>query len=124
MKFRPIAIGAAALLVFASPTLAHHSTAMFDSKREVTLVGAVTEYQWTNPHVFIELDGRERGSKAHYSVEGGATRTMEKFGWKARTLKPGDQVTLVIKPMRNGTNGGLLVKAVFPDGRTLDYDPN
>jgi hypothetical protein len=124
MKTTLIVAATVALLISASPSVAHHSTAMFDSKREVTLVGAVTEYQWTNPHVFIELDAREKGSKAHYSVEGGATRTMEKFGWKARTLKPGEQVTLVIKPMRNGSNGGLLVRAVFPDGRTLEYDPN
>ncbi|NQE61478.1 DUF6152 family protein [Caulobacter sp. RHG1] len=122
MRFRSLLILASAGVLSAGAALAHHSTAMFDRKKVVTIVGVVTEYQWTNPHVFIELDVPEGGAKAHYSIEAGDLRTMTNFGWKARTLKPGDRVTLTINPLRSGAKGGLLSSGTLSDGRTLRYE--
>lgn len=103
---------------------AHHSTAMFDKRRTVVLQGTVTEYQWTNPHVWIELDvPQPNGTILHYSIEGGAVRTLEQQGWRARTLRHGDQVTMTVHPLRNGRPGGMLVGALLPDGRALNYQP-
>lgn len=123
MNFRRLGVVTAALLWAAGPVLAHHSTAMFDKKKQATTTGVVSEYQWTNPHVFIEVDVVEGGKRVRYSIEGGTTRTMEKHGWKVRSLKPGDRVTVVHNPFRNGEPGGLLVRATLPDGKSLSYDP-
>ena len=119
----PIALTAGLALVTAAPSFAHHSSSMYDKEREVTLNGVVTEFQWTNPHVYIELDTVENGARAHYSIETGPIRTMMKLGWKVRSLKSGDRVKLVVHPMRNGTRGGLIVSATLPDGRFMPYDP-
>jgi hypothetical protein len=111
-------------LAIATAAQAHHSTAMFDKRRTVELRGIVTDYQWTNPHTWIELDIRQpNGSKVHYSIEGGAVRTMEQQGWRARSLRRGDQVTVTVHPLRSGRPGGMLVSASLPDGRTLSYQP-
>jgi hypothetical protein len=114
----------ALLMLPAVPVAAHHSTAMFDKKRTVELTGAITEFQWTNPHTWIEIDvPQANGQVVHYSIEGGAVRTMEQQGWKVRSLKPGDRVTLVVHPMRSGGRGGMIVRATLPDGRVLSYQP-
>jgi len=112
------------LILPAVPAAAHHSTAMFNKKRTVELAGTITEFQWTNPHSWIEIDvPQANGRVVHYSIEGGAVRTMEQQGWRVRSLKPGDRVTLVVHPMRNGKRGGLIVRATLPDGRVLAYQP-
>lgn len=124
LRATSVRIGAALLSAGSAVAFAHHSTAMFDKKKEVTLVGVVTEYQWTNPHVFIEMDVPGEQGVAHYSIEGGSTRTMEKYGWKVRTLRPGDKLTLTMRPLRDGKPGGLVISAVLADGSTLKYDTN
>src|SRR5215831_3941023 len=45
-----------AVVVGASRAAAHHSFAMFDTTKQVTLAGTVTMFEWTNPHAYIELD--------------------------------------------------------------------
>lgn len=115
---------AASVCAAAIPAAAHHSTAMFDRTRTVTLEAVVTEFQWTNPHSWIEVDVTNRTARPdHYSIEGGSTRAMEKIGFKARTLKPGDKVVITIHPMKNGTKGGLLSRLVLPNGQTFAYNP-
>lgn len=112
----------AAAILLSWQAVAHHSTAMFAADKEVSLTGIVTDYQWTNPHSWIEMDvATADGKTVHYSIELGAPRSMQRTGWKVRTLKPGDKVTLVVNPMKNGTPGGLLVRATLPDGKVLEY---
>ena len=106
------ALAAAAL---AAPTGAHHSFAMFDQTKTVTLKGQVAEFQWTNPHAFIELTvGADR-----WSIELNSPNNLQRQGWRRSTLKPGDTVSVTINPLRNGKKGGLFNKVVLPDGRTL-----
>jgi hypothetical protein len=123
MKSSGYGILALALAIAAPPALAHHSTAMFNKDKVVTVTGVVTDYQWTNPHTWIELDVPGAKGVGHWSIEGGSTRVMEGFGWRVRTLKPGDRVTIDVHPFKNGKAGGLLMKAVLPDGRTLIWKP-
>jgi hypothetical protein len=122
MRFKTASVALAAALLGTGAASAHHSTAMFDKQRKVTVEGVVTGYEWTNPHVFIELDVTERGAKAHYSIEAGDIRSMSNFGWKVRTLKPGDRLTVVMHPLRSGAKGGLIASATLSDGRTLRYE--
>lgn len=104
---------------FAGIARAHHSFAMFDTKRTVTIEGTVKEFQWTSPHAWIELMVSAEDGAKQYSVECHNLRVLGNAGWKFNTLKPGDKVTLEINPLRNGEPGGFLQNAHLPDGRTL-----
>lgn len=103
---------------------AHHSFAMFDTAKRVTLSGTVTSFEWTNPHAYIEVDVPEAGGgMKHWSVEMGSPSILMQGGWKFRDLKAGDKVTLDLNPLRNGDPGGLLIQVKLPDGRTLGNGP-
>lgn len=111
-----LAIGAA---VVAVPSAAHHSFAMFDTRQEVTLSGTVREFQWTNPHSWLQLQVAREGRTVEYSIELGSPNTMSRKGWRRTTFKPGDRVTVVMNPMRDGSPGGALVSAVDAAGNRL-----
>jgi hypothetical protein len=99
---------------------AHHSFAMFDTANPLTLTGVVTDFQWTNPHVYIELDvpAGAAGEK-HWTIELGSPSILMRGGWKFNTLKKGDKVTAVVSPLRNGDPGSLLTRITLSDGRML-----
>jgi hypothetical protein len=103
---------------------AHHSTGMFDQARTVKLVGTVKQFQWTNPHSWIQLDvTNEAGVKEEWSIEGNSPNQLIRLGWKPGTLKAGDTVTLLVKPMRDGAKGGMFVEITLADGTVLkQYD--
>ena len=79
----------AAFLAATPPVLAHHSFAMFDNTKEVELVGEVREFQWTNPHIWIQLAVNENGKTIVYSIEGSSPNGLSRRGWKRTTFKPG-----------------------------------
>lgn len=99
---------------------AHHSNAMFDKAvvREATVT--VKEFQWTNPHIWIQvLLENEDGEQEEWSIEGGGPNTLFRKGWRPNTFKPGDVVEMKFNPMHDGSNAGLFIGARFPDGETL-----
>jgi hypothetical protein len=98
---------------------AHHSYAMFDRSKTITLDGTVKDFQWTNPHAWIEVVVATSDGPKQYSVEGNNPRVLSRAGWKFNTLKPGDKVTIVMNPLRDGALGGSMVSATLPDGRML-----
>jgi Family of unknown function (DUF6152) len=107
-----------------SQVLAHHSFAMFEQKKRVTLKGTVTEFQWTNPHAFIHLLVPNAAAGADsWQVELNSPNNLKRQGWKSTSLKPGDVVTLVLNPLRDGTQGGLFVSVTLADGTVLG-EPN
>jgi hypothetical protein len=111
----------AAFAAPAPPLLAHHSFAMFDTANEITLTGVVTSLQWTNPHVYIELDvpGAPGSGVKHWSIELGSPSILQRAGWKFNTIKKGDKITAVVSPLRNGEPGSLLTRITMADGRLL-----
>ena len=113
-----LAAGAAVLV--AVPALAHHSFAMFDQRRIMTLEGTVTEFQWTNPHAFIEMDAVTGGATQRWSIELNSPNNLKRQGWTRTALKRGDRVSLRMNPLRDGSHGGLFLDVRLPDGRTLD----
>ena len=118
--------GLAALLVFsgAARGLAHHSFAMFDTTKPVTLTGKVTQFQWTNPHAYIELDVPDGSNPPkHWTVELGSTSILMQGGWKFNDVTPDQTITVVLSPLRNGQPGGLLVRITLADGRVLSNGP-
>ena len=111
---------ATAVLLTASSALAHHSFAMFDQSTTVTLRGAVKDFRWTNPHVFIELVVKnESGADEEWSIEMTSPEHLSRAGWRPGTLKPGDEVTLTIHPLREGLKGGQYLSGTGPSGPLL-----
>ena len=100
--------------------IAHHSFAMFDRDKEVTLVGTVREFQWTNPHAFIHMEvPNDAGGKQTWQVELNSPNNLKRQGWKSTSVKAGDAVTLILNPLRDGSRGGLFVSLTLPDGKVL-----
>ena len=124
------AMFAAVLLMIAcssGPLSAHHSFSMFEMDKNVTYTGAVVEYRWNNPHVHFTVDikpgpGVEPTIVGRWDVEGGSTNIMTRQGWTRATLKPGDPITLVGHPMRDGSKGISLFYMIRPDGKRLYHD--
>lgn len=112
----------ALLVALAAPpfALAHHSTAMFEAEKRVTLTGTVKDFQWTNPHAWIQVvvTGAD-GKPADWSFECGSPNTLSRQGWKPSTLKMGDEITVIANPMKDGTNAGLMYTVTLADGRVL-----
>jgi len=109
------------LLISAVPAFAHHSFAMFDRTKETTIVGTVHEFQWTNPHSWIELDvANDNGSVDKWSIELNSPNNLSRQGWRSDSIKPGDKISVVIWPLRSGEKGGLFISLTLPDGSTLD----
>ena len=101
------------------PAFAHHSFALFDHENRVTVTGTVVKFDWTNPHVFIQLEVPDGTAGKHYTVECASPNVLTRVGWKFSDIKQGDKVTLLINPLRNGQPGGMLEKATLADGREL-----
>lgn len=114
----------AAILVGGS-ALAHHSRAMFDPTKQVTLVGTVKEFQWTNPHCWIQVlvpdPQNPQAAPVEWGIEMGAPVEMMRKGWKPGSLNAGDKVTIVFNPLRDGQHGGLVVAVTGPDGKIIGH---
>jgi hypothetical protein len=108
-------------VAIAAPAVAHHSFAMYDHEHQVKLNGTVKVFQWTNPHVYIELDGRdvkdEKSQPRHYTIECASPGILNRVGWKFNMVKPGDVVTVIVAPLRSGEAGALLKQITLADGR-------
>jgi len=104
------------LLLWAPHAGAHHSFAMFDFQRDVTLLGTVKEFQWGNPHVFVDLLVPGESGVGVWSVELTSPSHLVRNGWKPTTLRPGDQVSIVIHPLRDGRSGGTYVSGTRANG--------
>jgi hypothetical protein len=116
-----VAVGA--MLAAAGPTLAHHSRAMFDITKNVTYRGVVKEYRWQNPHSHIVItvgsDATDPSTVGTWDVEASSISLMVSRGWNRMTYKPGDLITVVAHPSRNGSKVVLLFYAIKADGTRL-----
>lgn len=111
-----ILIAALALPIAA---VAHHSFAMFDMSKSVNFKGTVKEVQWTNPHVWVELDVTADGKTTTLSFEGAAISVLKRVGWMKDTVKTGDVVTVVGHPYKDGRPGGSIDYLLLADGRKV-----
>jgi hypothetical protein len=115
-------VGWFSLIAFltAGTAAAHHSAAMFDRDKQVSLAGTIVQFEWTNPHSWIQIDvPNENGSVDRWSVECNSPNNLVRMGWKSTSLKPGDKVTILIHPLRNGDRGGSFLSVTLPDGSVL-----
>jgi hypothetical protein len=112
--------GPVALALTAPTAQAHHSFAMFDRTREVTVTGTVKEFQWSNPHAYIQLTAKNTaGADVEWSLEMGSPMYLYARGWRPRTLRPGTQVRIRLNPLRNGSPGGVVLDVSDMSGKSI-----
>lgn len=93
---------------------AHHSFAMYDSAKLVSVVGTVKEFQWTNPHALLWIDAQIDGASELWTIElPTSPGNLARMGWSKRSLKPGDGVVVEINPLRDGKHGGSFKKVTI-----------
>ena len=104
----------------ASLALAHHSAAVFDASQQKQITGTVTKFDYSNPHTWVWLAvPNDQGGMDTWGVEGMSPNYLNRRGWTRMTLKPGDKLTITIRPMKNGDKGGMWIKGTRPDGEVL-----
>jgi hypothetical protein len=107
-------------LVLAGPAAAHHSYAMFNREKVVTLSGTVSIWEYNNPHssLWIYVKNAD-GRSVLYGVEGPGPGILARQGLTRASIKPGDQITVKVNPLRDGRPGGNLVQVTTAGGRVL-----
>ena len=102
------------------PLLAHHGASEYDMTKIVTLHATVTELQFVNPHTMLTFTAKDDSGKAiEWQGELPSPNLLTRRGWSRSTFKPGDQVTVIGAPAKNGEKGMQVKKLVFPDGHEL-----
>jgi Family of unknown function (DUF6152) len=120
MKMALLRIVILAFFALSSTASAHHSFAGFDRNLTLKLKGTVKEFQFTNPHIWIQLlvtDAKTR-KEVEWSLEGASPNGLKAVGWTRSSLKAGDVVTITINPLKDGSSGGAIVE-VEKDGVVL-----
>jgi hypothetical protein len=112
MALAPLAVGTTAM--------AHHSFAMFDQTKQVTVSGTVKQFQWTNPHAYIQVVAKDaQGRDLEWSMEMGAPMYLYARGWRPSSLKAGMRVNVTLSPLRNGQPGGVVRDVTTADGKPI-----
>src|SRR5437867_375819 len=102
------------------PAVAHHSFAAFDTTMQKVISGTVKKVDWTNPHTWFWIDvPNDNGANDTWGVEGMSPNFLARRGWTRTTLKPGDKLTVTIRPAKDGANGGMWITAKRPNGEVL-----
>jgi hypothetical protein len=114
-----------AALLTAGPALAHHSLAMYDREKLVSLTGTVRQFRFSNPHIGLQIMAQaETGAPAVlWRIEGGNPERLARQGWKRDVFKRGDKITVTINPLRSGEAEGLFVSAVTARGDFIGRAP-
>ena len=111
---------AGAGLIAPASVVAHHGAATFDTGKEITLKGVVTEWIWANPHCFLKFDAKDdTGAVRNWAVETQNPVTMQSRGFARRSFKPGEAVTVRLEPVKNGAPVGRMLSVLLPNNETL-----
>ena len=116
---RILGFAAVALAASTAPAFAHHSFAMFDPAKTVSLTGTVKELEWQNPHVWLQIMVMDQasGKPIRYSLEMGSVARSTYDGWKKDSVRPGDAITVTLHPLKDGSRGGMYLSAELPTGQ-------
>ena len=107
-------------LALSVPLAAHHGAASFDTEREITLSGTISEWLWANPHCFLKFEAKdETGTVRTWTVETGNPTDVGRQGFRRNSFKRGETVTVTLLPVKSGAPVGRMRKAVLADGATL-----
>jgi Family of unknown function (DUF6152) len=111
-----------------APAFAHHGNSAYDETARVPIKGIVTEFVWTNPHsqIYLDVKGKD-GKVVNWAIETNSPGILTRAGWTRRSIKVGDEVTIILCPAKNGApvayigSGDPGTKVIFADGRELDF---
>jgi hypothetical protein len=119
-----VSVAALSVLLVSVPLLAHHGAAALDTGKEITLKGTVTEWIWSNPHCFLQFDAKDdSGTVRNWAVETQNPTAMTQRGFSRTLFKAGDEVTVVIEPVKNGQPIGRLLTVLLANGQKLVAAP-
>jgi hypothetical protein len=108
------------VLFVSGAAFAHHGNVGYDSGKSITQKGIVTEWIWSNPHCLLRYDVKgEDGQVVHWLAETQAPVNMIPGGWRPTSIKPGDEITIDIEPMKNGRPAGRIETVTLSNGQTL-----
>jgi hypothetical protein len=111
---------AVGLLVVCVPVFAHHGNVAYDNTKYVTVKGTVTQWIWSNPHCFLKFDVKDnKGNVVHWTAETAPPASMRDRGWTNNTFKVGDEVTIIMLTVKNGSPVGRIRQVVLSSGQTL-----
>jgi hypothetical protein len=121
MNLKAVSLIAIAVAAFTAPAIAHHSFAMFDDTKTVTLQGMVKEFEWVNPHSWLRVtvNDEKTGKPAVWALELSSPSRLVTMGMHADSVKPGDVVSVTFHPMKDGTRGGQFMQATLPGGKQI-----
>ena len=121
MKLRTLSLAAIAVSALAAPASAHHSFAMFDANKSVTLQGTVKEFEWTNPHSWLRVMVKDEktGKPVMWALELSSPARLTTMGMHRDSVRAGDEVSVTFHPMKDGTRGGQFVQATLPGGKQV-----
>ena len=119
MNVKAFGLATVAVAALAAPAFAHHSFAMFDQDKTITLRGTVKEFEFINPHVWlrIEVTDLATGKPLQYALEMGSVARSSFDGWKKDSVKPGDAISVTLHPHKDGSRGGMYLSAELPSGQ-------
>jgi hypothetical protein len=121
MSAKMIVLMGVAAGLFAGPVLAHHSFAMFDASVTTEAQGTIKEFQWTNPHSWIEIMVPDaQGKQVQWGLELGGPAGLTRGGWTPTTIVPGDKVTVRFHPRRDGSHAGQFLWMRLPSGKVIE----
>jgi hypothetical protein len=119
-KFLMVVAVGMGVSILSIPLLAHHGNAAYDTGKNITLKGTVTQWYWANPHCVLRLDVTDdRGQAVQWAAETENPSSMIHYGWTKQSMKPGDQVTVTVLPVKNGNPVGRILEVVLPNGQRL-----
>lgn len=119
MNARTLSAVAAVAVLATGPLFAHHAWPI-DRSKEVTVKGTVTAFNWSNPHVMIDLEVKtEAGKIEKWNIGGPSTERMTGNGWDRNTLKPGDMITGIGYRHSDGSNIVQLQRIILTSGKEM-----
>ena len=121
MNIKVLAVATIASMCLAMPAIAHHSFSMFDHEKTVTMNGLVKEFEWSNPHAWLHVMAvdAKTGKPVEWSFEMGGVGQISAQGWKPDSVKPGDKITVLMHPLKDGSHGGQYMSATLADGHAF-----
>ena len=121
MNSKLACLSAVTAAAFVAPALAHHSFAMFDAEKTITMQGTVKEFEWVNPHSWLRVtvNDEKTGKAAVWALELSSPSRLVTMGMHADSVKPGDVVSVTFHPMKDGTRGGQFMQATLPGGKQI-----
>ena len=121
MNMKVVSLTAVLVAAISVPAFAHHSFAMFDAQKTITLEGTVKELEWTNPHAWLRMmvNDQKAGRPVLWAFEMSSPGRLVTMGMKADSVRPGDKVSVTFHPMKDGSRGGQFMQAKLPNGQNV-----